>query len=256
MNPDSMANISQYSRAKGYLDGEQIYYKATAWQGLYPLAFNAQAGEIYTFSAYMKASVADFPVAFYSNGGTGGGNIVNKNFVCGTEFARISVTERIITSGTYRPRFEPKQTGGFYISKLMLSKGDEMPFEPYCGGDRARFSAVNCKGGYFSIMPEYGLRIEGVSVSDGSNVRCVRAGTVILCCGDGLSDEPISEIALPCDLLSGDVYYPMNGIVHRSDGTTENYASQSLFMPEGAVYVSQEPIELEANISAVVLVRR
>ncbi len=115
-------------------------------------------------------------------------------------------------------------------------------------------------------------------------IQCVKAGTKVIC-GE-------CEITTPRDLYESDIYFPMTGKVEKYNNviasyngeiisteyfsTTggldngakvvyklytpeiEKYPPQPIFMPQGTVDVLQEPesIELEAELSATVLVRR
>lgn len=131
----------------------------------------------------------------------------------------------------------------------------------------------NCKGGYFSVNDEYGLKVSGKTMQIGVStpekpaaVRCVKRGTKIICG---------NEITVPCDLYDGDVWYPAGGyvirdneIIYLSKGEEnsplvlvhklkqpifERYDPQYLFAPKGRADVTQKAIELPANLSAAML---
>lgn len=70
-----------------------------------------------------------------------------------------------------------------------------------------------CKGGYFSDTEEYGLKVTGKTVQNGTPtpenpvpIQCVKQGTRILCG---------NEITVPCDLYEGDIWYPISGKVKK-----------------------------------------
>lgn len=65
-----------------------------------------------------------------------------------------------------------------------------------------------------------------------------------------------SEITPPCDLQAGDVWYPAFGKVTRADGSDEAYPAQNLIAAKGKCLVHQSPIDLPADITATVPVRR
>lgn len=79
-----------------------------------------------------------------------------------------------------------------------------------------------------------------------SAVLCVKAGSIIVC-GE-------NRTAVPCDLHEGDVWYPATGIVNRGD-SMEKYTPCPLRAPAGDFTVTQEPLELEAHISATLLAK-
>lgn len=60
----------------------------------------------------------------------------------------------------------------------------------------------------------------------------------------------------PCDLSDGDCWYPMTGKVVRQDGSVEQYDAQPVFAQSGTVNVVQSPIDLPAQLTATMLVRR
>lgn len=66
----------------------------------------------------------------------------------------------------------------------------------------------------------------------------------------------MSEVIVPCDLYEGDVWYPMSGKVGKANGVVEWYDPQPIFAPQGTVQVTQTPVELSADLSATMLVRR
>ncbi len=71
-----------------------------------------------------------------------------------------------------------------------------------------------CKGGYFSTVEEYALKVVGKMAQGGTPtpqspvaIRRVAAGSRVVCEG--------SAVTVPCDLYEGDVWYPMSGMVVR-----------------------------------------
>ena len=77
-----------------------------------------------------------------------------------------------------------------------------------------------CKGGYFSTLDEYGLKVIGKIAQAGIptpenpvEIQCVKAGTRILC-GE-------SDAVVPCDLYEGDIWYPMTGKVIKTKATKQ-----------------------------------
>ncbi len=161
-------------------------------------------------------------------------------------------------------------------------------------GETLRFD--DCKGGYFSTEEEFGLRVAGRTAQAGTPtptspvpIRCVRAGTVVRCRGEGDNTASV-EITVPCDLYEGDVWWPMSGRVERTTGridayggeaisgpytsTTggpdagatvvyrlpapviEPYAPALIHAPAGTAIVEQEAEELAGVLSATMLVRR
>ena len=76
-----------------------------------------------------------------------------------------------------------------------------------------------CKGGYFSSIDEYGLKVVGKTLQDGTPspektvpIQCVKQGTRIICG---------NEITVPCDLYKGDIWYPASGYVIKYNGVTD-----------------------------------
>ena len=65
-----------------------------------------------------------------------------------------------------------------------------------------------------------------------------------------------SEITTPCDLGAGDAWYPALGKVVRADGSNEVYPAQNLIAAKGKCLVHQFPLDLSADITAIVPVRR
>lgn len=61
------------------------------------------------------------------------------------------------------------------------------------------------------------------------------------------------EIVTPCDLYSGEIWYPMSGKVYKQDVSVEQYNPQPIFAPQGTVNVIQEPVELSTELSATML---
>ncbi len=132
-------------------------------------------------------------------------------------------------------------------------------------GETLRFD--DCKGGYFSTEEEFGLRVAGRTAQAGTPtpsspvpIRCVRAGTVVRCRGEGDNTAPV-EITVPCDLYEGDVWWPMSGRVERTTGridapVIESYAPALIHAPAGTAIVEQEAEELAGVLSATMLVRR
>ena len=131
----------------------------------------------------------------------------------------------------------------------------------------------NCKGGYFSVNEEYGLKVSGKSMQIGIStpekpvpIQCVKKGTKIICG---------NEFTVPCDLYDGDIWYPAGGYVIRDNEVidlskgeknspvilvyklkqpiVEPYDPQYLFAPQGTANVTQKAIELPANLSATML---
>ncbi len=64
------------------------------------------------------------------------------------------------------------------------------------------------------------------------------------------------EITTPCNLYEDDVWYPISGKVYRQNGMVEEYEPQPIFAQQGTVNIMQEPIELKADLSATMLVRK
>ena len=72
-----------------------------------------------------------------------------------------------------------------------------------------------CKGGYFSSIDEYGLKVVGKTLQDGTPspeetvpIQCVKQGTKIICG---------NEITVPCDLYEDDIWYPASGYVIKNN---------------------------------------
>ena len=72
-----------------------------------------------------------------------------------------------------------------------------------------------CKGGYFSSIDEYGLKVVGKTLQDGTPspektvpIQCVKQGTRIICG---------NEITVPCDLYEDDIWYPASGYVIKNN---------------------------------------
>ena len=65
-----------------------------------------------------------------------------------------------------------------------------------------------------------------------------------------------SEITLPCDLHANDAWFPALGKVTRSDGSDETYPVQNLTAATGKCFVCQEFLDLPADLTATMLVRR
>ena len=130
-----------------------------------------------------------------------------------------------------------------------------------------------CKGGYFSVNEEYGLKVEGKTLQGetlipwkSAPIRCVKKGTKIICG---------NKITVPCDLYEGDVWYPSGGYVIRDNEVIdlskgkennpvilvyklkqpifEQYDPQYLFAPKGRADVTQKAIDLPACLSATML---
>lgn len=83
-------------------------------------------------------------------------------------------------------------------------------------GENLQFERA--KGGYFSVLPDLGLKVVGATAQDGTPtpdapvpIQCVKAGTIITC-GD-------CKIVTPCDLYEGDIWWPMTGRVERRTKT-------------------------------------
>lgn len=77
-----------------------------------------------------------------------------------------------------------------------------------------------CKGGYFSTLDEYGLKVIGKTAQTGIptpenlvEIQCVKAGTRVLCGESG--------VVVPCDLYDGDIWYPMTGKVIKTKATKQ-----------------------------------
>lgn len=76
-----------------------------------------------------------------------------------------------------------------------------------------------CKGGYFSSVDEYGLKVVGKTLQDGTPshletvpIQCFKQGTKIICG---------NEITVPCDLYEDDIWYPASGYVIKYNGVTD-----------------------------------
>lgn len=76
-----------------------------------------------------------------------------------------------------------------------------------------------CKGGYFSSVDEYGLKVVGKTLQDGTPsleetvpIQCVKQGTKIICG---------NEITVPCDLYEDDIWYPASGYVIKYNEVTD-----------------------------------
>ncbi len=86
-------------------------------------------------------------------------------------------------------------------------------------GEGLRFE--KCKGGYFSVQEEYGLKVVGKtrqnnapSIVNPQPIQCVKSGSKIRVSGNDLQ-WICSEITVPCDLYEGDIWYPLSGKVER-----------------------------------------
>lgn len=77
-----------------------------------------------------------------------------------------------------------------------------------------------CKGGYFSTLDAYGLKVIGKTAQAGIptpenpvEIQCVKAGTRVFCGESG--------VVVPCDLYEGDSWYPMTGKVIKTKATKQ-----------------------------------
>lgn len=85
------------------------------------------------------------------------------------------------------------------------------------GSEQNIIQFTNCKGGYFSTLPDFGLRVEGDTLQDGTQtVRRVKAGSKIRCCGENLfSGNP-----------AVDYTYTYNGITIAYNHITDVWTAQ------------------------------
>ncbi len=83
------------------------------------------------------------------------------------------------------------------FKNIMLCKGTDTEYEPYCGGSPSALRIEACKGGYFSDIEEYALRVVGKQFQDGTPtlesptpIQCVKEGTKLKVCGKNLIEYP------------------------------------------------------------------
>ncbi len=160
-------------------------------------------------------------------------------------------------------------------------------YEPYTEEPTA-FSMERCKGGYMSSLDAFGLRVAGRTIQDGTPdttnpipIQCVKAGTQI---------HGSSTITVPCHLYEGDSWFPATGKVERNSGRIVSYNGENVpnryISTTGALTtgaeilypltetlvewtepqpiitsteetnVYQTPVELEAGLSGMLMVRR
>lgn len=72
-----------------------------------------------------------------------------------------------------------------------LEEGDTVTeFEPYCGG-ACHLSFERCKGGYFSSIEDYALKVIGRQAQEDASapIQCVKAGTKVIVLGKNLFNK-------------------------------------------------------------------
>ena len=121
-------------QSDGTYNGLSVMTRNAPWTGIYQEVY-AKAGEIYTFSAYVKCSFStdapDVGIYLISSGGSGGENILPLHFhniTVDKEFKRYSYTFKVIKDISICPRIEmgtPKSdSDAISVCGLKLERGE------------------------------------------------------------------------------------------------------------------------------------